>query len=405
MNSADVRDLIARQHRGWSLEQAFYISSQIYALECSGWLARQWYILGHCSELPGPGHYIVRDVLNESVIIVRDADGAVRCFYNLCRHRGSRLCDGDGRAAAFICPYHAWSYRLDGSLRSAPGIDEHLDSSKLGLRELPVQEMGGLVVGTLTGDPQAFASVRQILEPGLRFHGISNARMAARRRYTTHGNWKLVVENFIECYHCVPAHPEYCSVMKHVDLVGRQPSAAGVDWERTVQAWLRDEANQDSPLGSSRLESTTGRCAAIRGPIGSGRKTQSQDGLPVAPLMGEQTRFDGGVSGFRCEPFIFLGALNDHAVMFQFMPAGPEITELVVTWLVDARAAEADVDLERMMWLWEATMSQDKALIERAASGVRSRAYTPGPYTNLESWPARFVSCYLDGLSEELRAG
>jgi Rieske 2Fe-2S family protein len=133
----------------------------------------------------------------------------------------------------------------------------------------------------------------------------------------------------------------------------------------------------------------------MRGPIGGHHETQSQDGRPIAPLMGKQRRFDGGSCGFRLEPFIYFTALNDHAVMFQFLPIETESTDVIITWLVDGSASEHDVDVDRMVWLWDVTTKQDKAIIERNAAGVRSLSYSPGPYSELESWPTRFAARYL----------
>jgi phenylpropionate dioxygenase-like ring-hydroxylating dioxygenase large terminal subunit len=400
MQPAELATLLARQRSGWSLEQPFYVSAELYDLERRGWLAEQWYVLGHVSELPVSGSYIVRELLGESLLITRDDKRALHGLYNVCRHRGSRLCDADGRSRALLCPYHGWSYHLDGSLRAAAALPESIDKSQLGLRSVPIREIGGLILGSLTGDVRTLDSVEETFAAGLAYHGIREARIAARRSYPTRGNWKLVMENFIECYHCLPNHPEYCSVMRHVDAVARDDAQATAAWTRQVEQWFRERADPQSPLGSSRYTPGTGFCAAVRGPIGGERQTQSQDGLAVAPLMGKLTRFDGGVSTFRCEPFIFVGALNDHAVLFQFLPAAAERTEVIITWLVNGSATDAAVDIERMVWLWDRTTLEDKALIERNAAGVRSRAYEPGPYTTLESWPARL----LDRYRQEMRA-
>jgi Rieske 2Fe-2S family protein len=396
MQAAEFRDLIERQRPGWSLEQPFYTSPEIYELERRGWLAEQWYVMAHGSEVPEVGSYIVRELLGESIIILRDTQTSLRGFYNVCRHRGSRVCDQDGRASSLTCPYHAWSYRLDGSLRAAAALPDGIDTSQLGLRPIAVREIGGIVLASLKADPRALDTVGDMFEPGLRYHGIPQARIAARRAYPTRANWKLVIENLVECYHCFPAHHEYCSVMRHVDAIARESQESADAWKNKVEAWLRDEADPASPLQRNTLDFTTPTCAAIRQPIGGGRQTQSQDGLPVAPLMGQLQRFDGGVSTFRCEPFIYLTAPNDYALMLQFLPAGPELTEVTLTWLVSPSAEPAQVDLERMLWLWDVTTQQDKTLIERNAAGIHSRAYTPGPYSKLESWTARFVKRYLD---------
>jgi phenylpropionate dioxygenase-like ring-hydroxylating dioxygenase large terminal subunit len=393
-----LKALIARQRPGWALEQPFYTSPSIYKIERQGWLAKQWFLVAHRSEVSEPGSYIVRELLGESLIFAPDGEGTLRGFYNVCRHRGSRICERDGRSNSLICPYHAWSYRLDGSLRAASALPEEIDTSALGLRSINVTEIGGLVIGSLSGDPQAIAALAEF-EPGLRFHGIPNARIAARRSYPVRANWKLVLENFVECYHCFPAHPEYCRVMKHVDAVARDAPAAASAWQESAAAWLAKEASPNSPLTVNPPGGQFAICAAARSPIGGGRLTQSEDGRPVAPLMGELKSFDGGVSTFRCEPFIFLGALNDHAVMFQFSPMAAEQTRVDVSWLVDASADDSEVDIARMTWLWDVTTTQDSALIERNAAGIRSRAYVPGPYSKLESLPARFVARYLSELS------
>lgn len=403
MQSSDMARLIARQPSGWSLEQPFYVSDELYDFERRGWLARQWYVLGHCSELPEAGSFIVRDLLGESLLIARDGEGKLRGFYNVCRHRGSRICDGDGRAGTgFTCPYHAWSYRLDGTLRTAPALPDGIDPTKLGLHAVPVREIGGVILASLHGDLETLDLVQQEFEPGLNYHGFAQARIAARRSYPTTANWKLVMENFRECYHCYPAHPEYCSVMQWVGAIARVSEDGGKGWAQAVAKWSSEEASPDSPLEviSSNSEyddpKTPSRvCQAFRMPVGEGRKTQSQDGQPVAPLMGQQRRFDGGVSHFVLRPFVVLMGLNDHAVMLQFLPTGAQSTDVVITWLVNAAAADSEIDVERMTWLWDVTTVQDKRLIERNAAGVRSQSYSPGPYSKLENRTAEFIERYL----------
>jgi len=164
-----------------------------------------------------------------------------------------------------------------------------------------------------------------------------------------------------------------------------------------------DDLKESLKVGKSSKASST--CLAYRIPIGGGFKTQSKGGIPVAPLMGEQRRFDGGVSHFLLRPFVTLMALNDHAILFQFLPLAAESTDVVITWLVDAAARDVDIDIERMVWLWDVTTVQDKRLIERNAAGVRSRSYTPGPYSKLESNTAEFVNHYLQEQSMVMANG
>ncbi len=403
MDLSMIREAIARQRPGWSLEQMFYIDPVYYQFEQRSWLARQWYTLAHASELPDVGSFIVRDLLGESLIVVRDSERIVRAYYNVCRHRGSRVCTVDGRAGAFVCPYHSWSYRLDGSLRSAPAMSPDTDFKELGLHPAPVREVGGVILGSLRGNPQDIDAVEVAAEAMLQYHGIPGARIAARRSYPTRANWKLVMENFMECYHCYPAHPEYCSTMKHVEVLARKASPeAAESYEREMERWFREDADPDSPVAPRKSTYTDAmKQHTSRAPIGGSRQTQSQDGKPVATLMGRQRKFDGGMGVFSVRPFAFLALLNDHAVMFQFLPAGPEQTDVHISWLVDQAAKPADVDVERMVWLWDVTTVQDKAIVELNAQGIRSCAYQPGPYSLLEPGPAALIQGYL----RELEAG
>jgi len=406
MQATELTKLIERQRPGWSLEQPFYTSEAIYEIERRHWLAEQWYVLGHCSELSEPGSYLVRELLGESLIIVRDQEGVLRGFYNVCRHRGSRICKEDGRGSSLVCPYHAWSYRLDGSLRTARALAPGVDTDALGLHPVPVMEIGGIILGSLHGDPRRPDDIGPQVEPLLHYHGIPQARIAARRSYPTHANWKLVIENFMECYHCLSAHPEYSRVMKNIDSVGRQAPEAAQAWKEKVGTWWRQKADPASPLGPAPVALTPAglEFLTFREPIGGDRQTQSHDGKPVAPLMGQMGRFDGGYSGFSLRPFISFIALNDYAVMFQFLPNGPQKTEVTLTWLVDGKSAETEVDMDRMTWLWDVTTKQDKHIIEDNAAGVRSMAYVPGPYSMLEPWPSGFVARYLRELSASIDA-
>jgi Rieske 2Fe-2S family protein len=406
MDRSILLEAIARQRPGWTLEQLFYTSPELYDFERRTWLAHRWYTLGHSSELPDIGSFIVRDLLGESLVIVRDSERAVRAYYNVCRHRGSRICTTDGKASSLVCPYHAWSYRLDGSLRTATAMPPDTNLKELGLHPVPVREVGGVILGSLRGDPQDVDAVRVASEPLLQYHGIPNARIAARRSYPTRANWKLVMENFAECYHCFPAHPEYCSTMSHVEVLARKATPEAVaSFEREVERWFREDADPESPAAPRQSAYTDAMKQYVsRAPIGGGRLTQSQDGKQVAPLMGQQKKFDGGMGVFSLRPFAFVALLNDHAILFQFLPTGPERTEVVISWLVDQAANPADVDVDRMVWLWDVTTVQDKAIVELNACGVRSCAYRPGPYSSLEPGPAALTQGYLRELESEARA-
>ena len=400
-----LEDALDRYRPGWSLEQFFYTNEELFEYERRTWLARQWYLMGHTSEVPKTGNYIVRELLGESLIIVRAAHGAIHGFFNVCRHRGSRICREDGSTTVFTCPYHAWSYALDGRLRGAIALVDGTDRNELGLKRVPIREYGGLIFCAL--DARAAAPVEaEGFVPALEYQGVPGARIAARRHYPTAANWKLVIDNFLECYHCIPAHPEYSAMMGHVKRYSLDSPAKASEWDREVDLWVRTQAIPDFPGAVfEAAESEWGLSEITRFPIGGGRKTQSEDGEPVAPLMGRYPRYDGGVAHFGVPPFAYFFGLNDHAVLFQFLPRAVEQTDVTVTWLVDASVSLDAVDVERMVWLWDVTTVQDKTIIEDNAAGVRSRAYAPGPYSKLEQWGAPVTDKYVAELRAQLGAG
>jgi Rieske 2Fe-2S family protein len=397
VRSHAIEEALARYRPGRSLEQFFYTSEELFEYERRTWLACQWFLIGHSSEVPRTGSYIVRELLGESLIVVRTATDAVKGFFNVCRHRGSRICRDDGIATAFTCPYHAWSYAIGGRLRSATALVEGTDKAELGLKPVRMRQVGGLLFCSL--DPKTPELDATPFLPGLEYQGVPGARIAARRHYPTAANWKLVMENFHECYHCLPAHPQYSGVMGHVKRYSMDAAGPAAEWNSEVDTWARTEALSDFPQAIVETADADWSYTEItRFPIGGGRRTQSEDGQPVAPLMGRYPRYDGGVGTFGVPPFSYFFLLNDHAVLFQFLPRATESTDVTATWLVDAASAPDAVDVERLVWLWDVTTLQDKAIIEANAAGVRSRAYEPGPFSKLELWGVPLITQYIEDL-------
>lgn len=389
---------LERQRPGWSLEQSFYRDPAVFAAERALWFTRQWVAVGHASEVPRVGDRIVRKLFDEEIIVVRHGEGPddIRAFFNVCTHRGSRLCQGDGSGRMIVCPYHAWAFRPTGELQSRRDLPEGVDPDAMGLRPVGLVQVAGVLLCSL--EPEAAPDPKPMIEalgPLLRHQGIDRARIALRRHYATRANWKLVLENFFECYHCVPAHPEYTSVNGHVQVSGRRDERRAQLWDQEFTRW--QEQVGGSPFRQSMWE-PGGLDQLSHGvhqkPIGNGRLSLTEDGRPVSTLMGDQEAFDGTEAGFRLGRMSFVGAANDHAAMFQIMPRGPLDTEVIITWLVDGDAPE-DVDVERIAWMWHVTTLQDKKITELNAEGVSSSAYRPGPYTALEDQTDAFVRNYV----------
>ncbi|WP_321792451.1 aromatic ring-hydroxylating dioxygenase subunit alpha [Burkholderia pyrrocinia] len=395
---AELVGMIKRQRPGWSLEQSFYVDPSVYAAEQELWFPRQWTLVGHVSELPRKGSYIVRQLFGEDIVIVRsgDADGEMQAYFNVCTHRGSRLCARDGHARLLVCPYHAWSFKLTGELQTRRDLPSDVDPDSLGLRRVALRVVSGVILCGLDADhlPDPQPAIDSLGE-ALRTHGVDRARIAKKITYPTQANWKLVLENFLECYHCRPAHPEYCSANGHVKVTAVRDAAMAEQWARELSEWQSDTArvniNQPVWVPGGIDEMPYG---VNRKPIGDGRKTLSQDGEPVSRLMGDFSAYDGGETVLRFGRLSFASATNDYVILVQIVPRNSHETDVTLTWLVD-RDAEQSINTDALCWMWDITTQQDKRITEDNAIGVRSMAYRPGPYTPLESQTEAFVSSYL----------
>ncbi len=205
-----IAELIAEQKPGYSLDQCFYTDPDIYALELERIIYRNWILAGHQSQLPNPGDFKVLDVAGESAIIVRGTNGSLKGFANVCRHRGSLVCLAhEGHADKFACPYHGWTYDIDGKLIAARNMPEDFDMAAHGLNPVSVDVIHGLIFVCFTDTPPSLEGARRDLAEPMAMFDFENLKVAAQKNYEIPANWKLSIENYQECYHCATAHPEY----------------------------------------------------------------------------------------------------------------------------------------------------------------------------------------------------
>jgi Rieske 2Fe-2S family protein len=401
-----IEGLLEAHRAGWALERPFYRDATIHAFEEQHLFPRQWMVIAHVSELPQRGAHIVRSLFGQDIIVVNAGDQGYRAFHNVCTHRGSRICKEDGRGPLLVCPYHAWSFKLTGELQSTRDLPDGVDPATLGLHPVACRAVAGLILcGLDEASLPDLAPLEAAMAPAMRHHGFDRAKVAAHRSYPTSANWKLVLENFLECYHCRPSHPEYFRMNGHVAVSAMTDPAAGTAWLDHVAQWKATQA--DTPVNrETRVPGGLDEVhlSLYRQPIGLDRQTASQSGLPVAPLMGGFDRYDGGETGLHFGMFSFAGAYNDHIVLFRFMPRGPTDTDVLVTWLVDQDADLSAIDLDALTFMWDVTTRQDKVIVEDNAIGIASPAYRPGPYTALEAQTSAFVCDYvamLQGLLSE----
>ena len=397
--------LIASQRPRHSLDQAFYTHPAIFERDRERILRNHWILAGHASDMPDAGDYRLFEIAGESIILVRDGRGTIRAHYNVCRHRGSRvLLEPAGRGRVMTCRYHGWTYGADGCLQSAPRMPDDFRPEDHGLKPCALAIVEGLLFVSLCDDAgPALESVVAGLTPYLRLHGIASARVARRETFPVQANWKLTVENYLECYHCKPAHPQYCGVEIKADKIGDGSPAAMARYEARRRQWQsRAEAlgatlpdfGTALPLDESLPRAQFG--AAYRAPLRESHDTATQDGRPVAPLMGDFRDYDGGETALGLGPFTYMLAYNDYATFFQFIPRAAEQSDIIVTWFVNGAAREGtDYDLARLTWLWTVTTEQDKSIIEANAAGIRSSRYEPGPSSLLEDDLDGFRAWYL----------
>ena len=204
----EIESLIARQEVGYTLEQPFYTSPEIYKLDIDRVVSRQWQYVDHVSQLPNPGDYLVYEIDEESIIIIRGADRELRAHFNVCRHRGSRIClEPSGNVKRLVCPYHAWAYDLEGRLTAARQMPADFDPGQFSLHSCRLAVLEGLMFINLQEENAAdFDRIAENVMPFLKPHGLARTKVVHREVYPTHANWKLAVENFRECYHTARPH-------------------------------------------------------------------------------------------------------------------------------------------------------------------------------------------------------
>ena len=394
----------AQARPGYAIDSYFYRSHLVYARELEHLIFRSWLYAGHISELPRSGDYLLFEIGEDSVIIVRDADGEIHALMNICRHRGARVCEASsGNRKTFVCPYHGWVYNTDGSLKAAREMEvrDGFDVGDYGLKKARIEVYMGLIF--INCDPGAadFRGPLEKLAQPLGAYDLENARIAHKHTYRVDANWKLVLENYLECYHCATSHRAYarmhtlkdrdCNVAPIVQaMLDRTEQVTGVEGmgEELYELYL-DAAGFGACVYTSRYG------------LYDGYLTGSEDGQPVAPLMGHIKGYDGGAGDFQMGPLSFMLNYPDHCVLYRFIPRSLTSTDMELVWFVNGDAQEGvDYDRDKLTWLWHNTSLEDEFIITRNSEGVNSRFFEPGPYhPEYEETLQQFIAWYLDTLA------
>jgi Rieske 2Fe-2S family protein len=313
--SSDVLRKLKNRREGHSLEQAFYIDPDHYRLDLETIWYRDWLFIGHDCEIPKAGNYFTVQVGDYPVVITRDRTGTVRALHNSCRHRGSRVCTQHrGSSAKLVCPYHQWTYELDGSLLFARHMAEDFDKSQHGLKRVHCETVGGYIFICLANEAPDFSAFRSLVEPYLARHRLGETKVAFESTIVEKGNWKLVWENNRECYHCAANHPELCRTYPEA------PSATGVQGAKDdpviTAHWEKCEA---AGLPSEFRMSSTGQFRAARMPLIQDAESYTMSGARAVhrPLSNDVLESHIGTLLLFHYPTTWNHVLADHAITFR----------------------------------------------------------------------------------------
>jgi len=354
-----------------TLPTTWYRSADIFRIEKERIFCREWLAVCREEELPLPGDSQVLDVLGESVLLVRNREGQLRAFYNVCRHRGARLCRAAGEKVAagrvalpggitagrlIVCPYHQWSYDFNGALIAAPhlGAGTGFNKQEFHLYPVAVETWGGFVFLNLTpsGASPLAAQLAGIPER-LQRYPLADLSVGATIRYEVQANWKIICENYNECYHCAGVHPELCAVVPSF----RDAGGANLDWNRGIAH--REGAYTFTASGTTARRAFPGL---------------NED---------EQVRHKGEL----VYPNLFLSAACDHVAAFILRPRGPERTDITCHFLFETHELlKPGFDPSDAVDFWDLVNRQDWTVCEAVQVGIRARVHAHGYYAPMEDW-------------------
>jgi phenylpropionate dioxygenase-like ring-hydroxylating dioxygenase large terminal subunit len=355
-----------------TLPRQYYVSPEVLIQEFERIFTRRWLCVGREDRIPEPGDYFLQPVGSESIIVLRDRTGEVRAYYNVCRHRGTRLCEiPTGRFSGTIqCPYHAWTYALDGQLIGAPSSADIDGFSKADypLHRVAIERWEGFLFISLAENPEPFdQAYARLLGRFSRFN-LPNLAVARTVEYDVRANWKLLFQNYSECYHCGPVHPPLAKIT---------PPTSG------------ENDLIDGPF--------TGGFMVIN----EGHESLTMSGRACGLMVGDLPQEDlKRVYYYAIFPNMLLSLHPDYVMFHTLWPEAPDRTRIFCSWLFHRDTLNnPECNPEDGIAFWDMTNRQDWHICEQSQLGVRSRAYQPGPYSQRESLSVQFDREVLKALA------
>jgi Rieske 2Fe-2S family protein len=370
LDAAAVQESLRPFGQSRMLPRAAYTDPAVFAWEQRHFLGGGWMCVGYASQLPAPGDLRAEPAGAGSVLLARDEDGALHAFANFCRHRGHELlpCGAATSQSVIICPYHSWTYGLNGQLRAAAGFKNRpgFDADAWGLVELPVTEWHGLVFVDGSGTDAPLADSLGTLEPLVAPYELERLVIRGRHDYEVAANWKILTENYHECYHCPMIHPELCKVSPPKS--GENYSAPG--------AWVGGWMDLRDGMATMSLDGTS-RGVLLRNLDGTGQRT---------------------VIYVNVFPNVLLSLHPDYVMTHRLTPLAADRTRIECTWAFAPEAAGADgFDPGYAVDFWDLTNQQDWHACESVQRGLSSPHAVPGPLSAEEDAVYQFVTMIARG--------
>ncbi|WP_434705621.1 aromatic ring-hydroxylating dioxygenase subunit alpha [Pseudomonas sp. Z1-12] len=399
---ASVIGLIEKRKARHALPRELYIEPEVFRQDLEQIWHKDWIFAGHTFELEKPGQYLTLQIGDYPVLIIRDKSGQVRAFHNACRHRGSKVCEHtQGKVAKLVCPYHKWTFELDGSLLFAGNMGAEFDRTQYNLKPVHCEIVHTYIYVCVADEAPEFESFRHSVSPFIAPHFLDNCKVAFESNLIEKGNWKLVFENNRECFHCDGTHPELMnSFVENLSVAG----VGGEDDPELTAHWNRCET---AGMPSRLVMDPNGRFRMTRIPLSAGAVSYTMDGRPaVAGRLDKSGEPDIGALLYFNYPSTWNHFLGDHALSFRVLPIGPGETLVTTKWLVPNTAVEGvDYEIDRLTKVWLATNDQDRRLVEGTQAGVTSPTYEPGPFSDIaENGVCQFDDWYCETLLTRLQA-
>lgn len=398
--SARVQHLIKTHLPNFSMAQGFYSDPVVFQEDLSKIFYRNWLYVGSGREIPKQGEYFTREIGDDSIIVLRNEDQQICAFYNTCRHRGSRIClEEKGKVGqVLICPYHKWTYDLSGALVRCHLMGDDFDRSPYRLATVRTEVVCDQIFICLGEEYPDFTPCRQAFEPHLMPYQLEHTKIAHKQTYWVKANWKLIVENNRECFHCLPNHPEF--MQSNYDLGVNLDTRIDEDYQERI-------LEQTAKWESQKLCTDTvnfpgdGWFRIARMVLKPDYVTESLDGKPVAPILGELQDHDAGSLRVITLPNSWHHFNSDYALSGYLFPENEHLTRVLVHYLVHEDAEEGeDYQRDRVTTVWQETLKQDWKLCEGNNAGILSSCYEPGPYSSvMENAVEEFIDWYFMQLS------